>query len=248
MIDRALRDDPELLPVQMQQAEFYEIIGNSEKSNGLYRQLLERDELTGPSRAIVLNNLAYLLATTETSTAAMEEALKYVDEATQILGPVSDILDSRAVVLIQAKRYADAIAALELAVTDNPTPSKYFHKALAHFRAGQNESAPSRLEKSRGIGPRSRRTRRRRTQTVRRNAGRTRQTGAHQRREIGAATQFLPLPPGEGRGEGEVDIKLTLTQPSPGGRGLRCEQWLGIDFAVLLAKWPNRFESWRCAR
>ncbi len=152
MIERALRDDPELLPVQMQQAEFYEIVGNSEKSGALYRQLLERDDLTGPSRAIVLNNLAYLLATTESSTAAMEEALKYVDEATQILGPVSDILDSRAVVLIQAKRYAEAIAALELAVTDNPTPSKWFHKALAHFRAGQNEGAQAAWKKAEELG------------------------------------------------------------------------------------------------
>ena len=67
--------------------------------------------------------------------------MKLVREAVSILGPTADILDTRAVVFTSLDQYADAIADLELSLTDNPTASKYFHKAVAHLEAGQNTDA-----------------------------------------------------------------------------------------------------------
>ena len=62
-----------------------------------------------------------------------DDPLKLIQEATEIMGPNSDILDTRAVVLISQKQYEPAIQALELSVTDTPTASKYYHKAVAHL-------------------------------------------------------------------------------------------------------------------
>ena len=78
--------------------------------------------------------------------------MKLVQEAAEIMGPNSDILDTRAVVLISQKKYKRAIQDLELSVTDNPTASKYYHKAVAHLRAGQNRAAVEAWEKAEGLG------------------------------------------------------------------------------------------------
>ena len=73
--------------------------------------------------------------------AKRETAIRLVREAVEILGPSPDILDTRAVVFIANKQFDDAIEDLELSVTDNPTAAKYFHKAVAHLGAGQNNDA-----------------------------------------------------------------------------------------------------------
>jgi len=73
------------------------------------------------------------------------------------MGPNSDILDTRAVVLIAQKDYKGAIRDLELSVTDNPTASKYYHKAVAHLGAaktnvGENQNAIKAWEKAVSLG------------------------------------------------------------------------------------------------
>jgi len=100
----------------------------------------------------VLNNLAFLVALTGKSAATEVDALKLVQEAAQILGPNSDILDTRAVVLMARGEYKPAIQALELSVMDSPTPAKYFHKAVAHLRAGENRAALEAWRKGEGMG------------------------------------------------------------------------------------------------
>ncbi len=139
-LDTALRRDPESIPLLMQQAEFNDIQQAYKKAADGYRKLLSRRDLRGRGRAIVLNNLSYLLALQDDD-AKRETAIRLVREAVEILGPSPDILDTRAVVFIANKQFDDAIEDLELSVTDNPTAAKYFHKAIAHLGAGQNNDA-----------------------------------------------------------------------------------------------------------
>jgi hypothetical protein len=68
------------------------------------------------------------------------------------MGPNSDILDTRAVVLTSQKNFKQAIQDLELSVTDNPTASKYFHKALAHFKANEMRAAVEAWETAEKLG------------------------------------------------------------------------------------------------
>lgn len=151
-LDRALRDDPEGITLLLQQAELFDLGGKYDEAAAIYRKLLERSDVEGQARAIVLNNLAFLLALGGAKEASSGEAYKLVQEAVQILGPTSDILDTRAVVFLAQKRYSEAIADLELAVIDGPTASKWYHKALAHLQADDGANAELSWKKAVGLG------------------------------------------------------------------------------------------------
>jgi tetratricopeptide (TPR) repeat protein len=151
-LDTGLRENPNSIALLMSQADFYDIQKRYDDAAAVYQKLLERDDLTGLRRAIVLNNLAFLVALAGPQAKINADPLKHVEEAAAIMGPNSDILDTRAVVFIALKRYQDAIEDLELSVTDNPTASKYFHKAHAHLLAGENGNAVEAWEKAEELG------------------------------------------------------------------------------------------------
>ena len=103
------------------------------------------------------------MALANKSAPADVDTMKLVSEAVDILGPSSDILDTRAVVFISrgdsesdpGKAQGEdkkAIADLDLAVTDGPTPSKYYHLALAHLKAKESRAAVEAWEKAEGMG------------------------------------------------------------------------------------------------
>jgi tetratricopeptide (TPR) repeat protein len=134
------------------QADLYDLQKKYDEAAQVYSKLLAREDLKDLRRAVVLNNLAFLLALSDSAKTGAADALKLANEAADIMGPNSDILDTRAIVLISQKNYKGAIADLELAVTDNPTPSKYYHKARAHFLAGENKAAVEAWEKAEAMG------------------------------------------------------------------------------------------------
>jgi tetratricopeptide (TPR) repeat protein len=151
-LDTGLRENPDSITLLMDQADFYDIQKRYPDAAKVYRDLLKRPDLVDIRRAIVLNNLSFLVALDNSSATKDIDALKLVEEAKDILGPNSDILDTRAVVRISRKEYQQAIEDLELSVTDNPTASKYFHKAQAHLLAGQNRAAIEAWEKAEALG------------------------------------------------------------------------------------------------
>ena len=140
-LDRGLREDPDMIALRLQQGELHDLRRDYTAAVETYRGLLDHPDLIGPSRAVVLNNLAYLLALAQKDEGSLTDASKYTAEAVSILGPSSDILDTRAVIAIADQRYDDAIADLKLAVLDNPTASKYFHLAAAYAGSGKPELA-----------------------------------------------------------------------------------------------------------
>ncbi len=140
-LDAALRENPDSIAVLSLQSDVYEMERNYDQAAAIYRQLLSRSDLTGVRRAIVLNNLSFLTALSQANDSAGADALKLVQEAAEILGPTADILDTRAVAYTASGDYQKAITDMELAVLDNPTPSKYFHLAVAHMLAGENRAA-----------------------------------------------------------------------------------------------------------
>ena len=140
-LDRGLREDPESVNLLLLQAQLFDTQKNYQGAIDIYRKVLNEDELSGNSKAIVLNNLAYLLALSSQDPQTAEEAMGYTAEAVDILGPSSDILDTRAVVFLAQDKPAEAIADLELALTDKPTASKYFHLSEAHFLSRELKEA-----------------------------------------------------------------------------------------------------------
>ena len=150
--DRGLRENPDSIPLLMAQADFLDAQKRYEDAVEVYRKLLSRPDLVGFRRAVVLNNLSYLLALAGSSGADDIDPLKLVEEASSILGPTADILDTRAVVLTANGKFPQAIQDLELSVTDNPTASKYFHKVQAHLGAGQNKAALESWDRAEQLG------------------------------------------------------------------------------------------------
>ncbi len=140
-LERELRDEPGSISLKMQQSEFYDLVGRYEEAAANYRSLLANSDLVGNRRAVVLNNLAYLLVLGAAEEQAPGEAAKLVNEAISILGPSSEILDTRAVLEISRGDYKKAIEDLQYATADNPTASKFFHKAQAHLGARENREA-----------------------------------------------------------------------------------------------------------
>lgn len=140
-LDRGLLENPDSVPLLMLLAEFADVQKNYDEAADIYKKLLARDDVFDITRAIVLNNLAFLVALANNADEAGVDPLQLIEESIQILGPTADILDSRAVVYTAKGDYQKAIRDLDNSLTDNPTSAKYFHKAVAHLGAGENTAA-----------------------------------------------------------------------------------------------------------
>jgi tetratricopeptide (TPR) repeat protein len=150
-LDRGLLDNPDSITLLLLQADLNDIQKRYSDAAAIYRKLLDRSDLTGPRRAIVLNNLSFLVSL-DRSAASNVDPLQLANEAAQILGPSSDILDTRAVAFIAKGQYSQAIQDLKDAVTDNPTATKYFHLAEAYFGAGEKRFAVEAWTKAEELG------------------------------------------------------------------------------------------------
>ena len=111
--------------------------GRYDDTMKLYGELLKRDDLKPRQRATFLNNLAFMNAIRGRDLA---EARKMINEAIEILGPRSDLLDTRALTLIGHDNDA-AIKDLEKAIAEKADAIKFFHKALVHLAANDIRAA-----------------------------------------------------------------------------------------------------------
>nr|MBA3481508.1 tetratricopeptide repeat protein [Pirellulales bacterium] len=155
MVQQSLRDDPESARRLVFQAEMLEVQEKFDESIAAYNALLARDDVPKLVRATALNNLAFLLALKSKKPEDQELALRSVNEAIEILGPISDILDTRALVYLAGGQFAEAVADMKLSVMVTPTPSKFYHLAAAELAAGNKEDAKAAWERAvtEGIGP-----------------------------------------------------------------------------------------------
>ena len=116
----------------------------------LYRRAVKPGDGNGVSGdvqsiATAYNNLAWLTALYE---GKGSEALPYINRAIELMGPMSEFLDTRGVVYLMLGDFQHAIEDLEKAVTVAPDPSssKYFHLAQAYLGAKNKEKAKQSLE------------------------------------------------------------------------------------------------------
>lgn len=151
-LDAGLRENPDSISLLIVQADLYDLLKRYDDAANIYRKLLDRKDLVDMRRAVVLNNLSFLVALAGKATTTDVDPMKLVSEAVEILGPNSDILDTRAVVYVSRQQFKEAIADLELSVTDSPTAAKYFHKAQAHLGARESRAAVEAWEKAEALG------------------------------------------------------------------------------------------------
>jgi len=122
------------VPLLLVTADYYSNHGRYREAESHYREIIEKK----PNDAVALNNLAVLLALQGTKT---DEALKLINRAIGIAGPVAPMLDSRASVHLARGNPQDALKDLAGAIREQPTPVRRFHQAQAFEMAGQRPEA-----------------------------------------------------------------------------------------------------------
>jgi tetratricopeptide (TPR) repeat protein len=133
-LEGELRKKPDSLYLLVARADLLDACGDYEGSVRTYRDLLERN----PKNVLALNNLAWLLAVHDHNG---EEALKLIDQAIEIVGPVGDLLDTQASVYLVLGQADEAIKKLEEAGHQNQTASRLFHLTQAYEKAGRRDAA-----------------------------------------------------------------------------------------------------------
>lgn len=146
-IARARRENPGAAEVAIQAAILEDALGRSEDAERSYRALLADESLSPVQRGVVAANLAWILARPETA----DEAAELVDRAVQTLGPLPDVLDTRALVRLAKGQTNLALDDMREAVIV-PTALKYLHLAAAHVAASDLEAARVAFARSKALG------------------------------------------------------------------------------------------------
>ena len=132
------REDPDLANRLVLRAEMFEVLERYDEAIAAYEDIVDRDDLSENARAAASNNLAYLLALRNQR---LDTAQEKIDEAIEILGPLADILDTRAVIRMARQEYDLAVEDMTLSLSIDPTAVKYYHLAKAQALAGNEDQA-----------------------------------------------------------------------------------------------------------
>jgi tetratricopeptide (TPR) repeat protein len=133
------------------QAELLQLQQNFDEASNIYRRLLtdEQNKMEPIQEATALNNLAFLLAVKDNNGS---EALTLIKRAIDIVGPLSDLLDTRGMAHLAIGENQQAVSDLKQCVEDNDDPVKHFHLALAHHRANDKSAAMQAMQDARIYG------------------------------------------------------------------------------------------------
>jgi type IV pilus assembly protein PilF len=141
-----LTTEPERLHLLM--AEKYDLEGRYDEVIKIYREMLASGKLNPQLKAIVQNNLAFVLAAINPTPERGAEAQKLIEEAIRVLGPTSDILDTRAIAYLAQGKPDLAAADLKTALVDRPTTAKYYHLAQVEKQLGNVDAARAAITKA----------------------------------------------------------------------------------------------------
>ena len=150
-LNQAIKDHPKLMVLRMHLADLYDLRGDYQKSEALYREMLKDD----PGNVVALNNLAWLLAIQSGQGA---EALKCIEAAVSGIGRRADLLDTRGMVRLTLGQTEAALADFTEASADAPTAARLFHLARAQLQARDRDAALKTLHRAKadfGLQPSS---------------------------------------------------------------------------------------------
>ena len=116
--------------LQLAMAEYWISKDKNEEAIEAYRKVIA----LRPNDVVALNNLATLLSE---KSGYEREALGYIDRALSIAGRQPLILDTKGVILLNAKKYDDAIQIFEIASAASNDPRLAFHLYVALDKAGR---------------------------------------------------------------------------------------------------------------
>ena len=114
-------------------------------ATSIYRDVLKQD----PANVVAMNNLANLLALQKKQ---LDEALRLVEKAIALAGPLPTLLDSRASIYLALGKPRAALTDLEQAIGMESRPNRQFHRAQAYFQLGDTKAAMQALGEARKLG------------------------------------------------------------------------------------------------
>ncbi len=132
--------------VLFHEAGLRQVQGRFDEAITVYRKLIDNENLPDKDKATAWANLAYLLAAQDDR---LEEALDLIGKAIDLLGPMPQLLDTRALVYLAQGESQAAIRDMEAAVADTPSALNLFHLAQAQAQAGQTATAAETLQRGR---------------------------------------------------------------------------------------------------
>lgn len=131
------------------QADLADSRGEFDQAEALYRKILDQPGLSDAESITAMNNLSFLVAVRKEKG---QEALELIQRAIDLAGPMSELLDTRAMAYLSVGESQKAIADLNEAIAVDPNGLKYFHLALAHQQANDTEAATKAFEESKRLG------------------------------------------------------------------------------------------------
>ncbi len=115
--------------MQLELSDLRDLQHRYDETEKLYRGLLLAPICPKLDRAVVLNNLAFLLATQGRN---RDEAIKIIDQAVNTFGPQSDMLDTRGIIYLSKGDVPQAVADLtDSIVATEPKAVQFIHLAMA---------------------------------------------------------------------------------------------------------------------
>ncbi len=144
----ALKQSKDPARLKLLIAEMYDLQGRYDDVIKVYRKMLADPEISRIYKAYVQNNLAFILAAVNPTQQSGAEAEKLIEQAIAVLGPTSDLLDTRALSFLAQGKVDEAAADLRTAVDDRPTTSKYYHLAQVEKRLGNADAAKIAIAKA----------------------------------------------------------------------------------------------------
>jgi tetratricopeptide (TPR) repeat protein len=143
--DKAENSDRSSVHFQLRKAEFLDLRGLHSKAAEIYRELLGRPDLDKQQRGLVLNNLAFLLVVSDGN---LDEAIQHIVQSIDILGPSSDLRDTRGLIYWRRDDNKSAMDDLHQAVQGGASATKYFHRALGYQQGKNLEAAAKDLKEA----------------------------------------------------------------------------------------------------
>jgi tetratricopeptide (TPR) repeat protein len=137
-LDKALGTDPDSLSLIMSSATIAQLCGEYDLCIALYRAALDKN----PEIISAMNELAVLYSL-RNNRSDHHFALKLIDEAIRLAGPLHFLLDTKATVLLALDKPRLAIDLLNQAIADTPSSAKTFHLMQAYLELDQIPEAKS---------------------------------------------------------------------------------------------------------
>jgi tetratricopeptide (TPR) repeat protein len=145
LLDDALDKYGNAVSLRLALAELRAVQKRYEEAEAIYRKIIVEE----PENIVALNNLAVFLALRGLK---LDNSLDLVNRSIEIAGPIGTLLDSRASVHMARGEPDKALEDLKAAIDDEPTASRYFHRAMAYHKKKDQQAAVAALRKAHELG------------------------------------------------------------------------------------------------